>query len=233
MHLTEDITNFLNRSSDQGILTFLKFKGKDLELDSIKNKLRVVQAWRNNGLREEDLEVIKGPLGPAWEAYTHPHISKLENKSMKGIIFRDFEFTFQKGMEVVIKEILHKRMGEFLEFEGITSLANETYLELNTKYHKIVTYRVKSKYADKYLWGLTFDWSSSGFKVYSTFLNSGANHEAKLTKESEDHIYELMYQMKEGDNLDLSLLNGVIHKVKYEDPVLDCFMENLISYTRH
>lgn len=233
MHLTEDISNFLSKSSDSGIIMFLKFKGKDIKLETVKDKLRVVQAWRNTGVTDENLEIIKGPLGPAWEAYIHPHIAKLETKSMRGLIFRDFDFTYMNGMEVVIKEILHKKMGEFLEFEGITSLASETYLELNTASHKIVTYKVKSKYASNYLWGLSLEWSISGFKISSTFLNTGTHYEAELSKESSDSIKEVMYNMTNGQDLELSLLNGIIHKVKYVDPILDCFMKNLISYTKY
>lgn len=231
MYLTQNISNFLETSSDSSIMTFFKFKQTVLE--TVKDKLRLVKAWRNTGSTEENLERIKTPLGKYWRAYIHFSIEKLLGMDMQDIIDREFDFEYKKGMEVIIQEILHKKMYQFLEINGITSLSSEKKIYLNTDEKRIIRYKVKSKYSDSYLWDLTLVWNElGGYEITSGFLNSGTNYSAELKEESLKSIKGIMYKMTEDRVPDLDRLDGVLDLISYTDPILNCFIENLKSYTK-
>lgn len=238
MYLTEDISNFIKKASPSSMMLCLKFKasqGIDNELDSLGDKILVLNAWKDLGRDDALLEQIKGFLGPNYKILVHPILDKLRYASLERIVKGDLGFDLPLGVDPIIKEVLHSKLYEYLQYNGITALAKTIKVVKNEPNDLLLTYNVKSKYAERYLLSIEISAKDGDYGVVSRFLGSGVDYNPSLTPESTKKVNGIIYSLTEnsGANLDLTPLNNLLATLQYEEVVLDCFIQNIKGYTKN
>jgi hypothetical protein len=230
MYLTEDITKFLNTQHHNKIMVLLSVKGKKLPIETVHQKLALTQAWCRAGKPSNKLEVLKEYLGDRWEAYTHPLVEKLYRFDLKEILISDIGKTLTEDHAPIITEILHVKLKDYIEYEGITSLVTDVAYPVTTKGHKIITFQLKSKYAPISIITITLDWLNFTYKARANFLDLGYQT-SEISDESLKKVKKRMYEIADR-GYNRSDIEKVIEDIHFGDVILDCLLKNIKDYIK-
>lgn len=226
MYLTENISKFLKESHPNKVMILMDHPDM-LDINSVADKLLLAQAWIKAYKPQDKLPKVKKYLGEYWEAYLHPLTQKLHGLDLKDLISGDIGYELSKDHSPIVREIIDQKLVKWLEYEGVTKIATETAFPIRTKKHKLITYQFKSKYSESYILKITFDWLGFSYTCKVSFLNTGYSM-ADLTPESFKKVQGLMYNISQ--EWDLSLLNGALELIEFDNVILDCLIQNVIKH---
>jgi hypothetical protein len=228
MYLQGDISNTLKNKHPNLVMTLMNLKSKKLPIKTIEHKILLGKAWCRAGRPSTHLDKLKEYLGEYWEAYTHPTTQKLHSLTLKEILLNEDFTSLTEDHRPIVKNILHDKLNDHLEYEGVTALAVHRSFPIKTKSHKLMVYQLKSKYVDKSIIKVSFEWIGFKYSVKVIFLDLGYVEGAVPSEDSQKNIKKLMYEIT--DEWNIKDIDGAVDLLRFDNVVLDSLTENIKHY---